>query len=331
MAELVFVLPAGAGAISGGNLYNRELIAALRELAQPVESVDLAACAAKLRAGAPGIYVVDTLDLAASRDLLPRAGQRLALLVHHLPSLEPGLLPSDPALALEAERLPAFDLWISTSTFTAAHLIARGIPEARILTIPPGVPPASPLSRSYEAPLRALLVGNLIPRKGVLEFLGLLAARLAPGDDFALDILGRDDLDPAYAQACQRLLCDPALHERVRFRGAVPYEAMAARYAAAHLVVSAAAMETYGMALAEARAHGLPLLALDRGHVASHFRAGETGFGEATLPALVDRFVSLSRDPAAMASLFASAQRERTPQRSWREVAADLVAALARV
>ena len=107
------------------------------------------------------------------------------LLVHHLPSLEPGLPPADPSLGTEAAALARCRAFVATSPFTARLLASRGFPAERILTLTPAAPtpatePAAP-PRRYLPPLRALMVGNLIPRKAVLPLLEALAPRLADG------------------------------------------------------------------------------------------------------------------------------------------------------
>src|SRR5581483_5661898 len=134
-----------------------------------------------------------------------------------------------------------------------------GVPPARIMVVTPGLHAVKIAPRVYAPPLRALAVGNLIPRKGLRELLRALASRPA---ELVLDLVGRADLDPAYAAECAALA---ARDRRVRLVGPVAHGGMSAIYASHHVLVSAATMETYGMALAEARAHGLPILALDRG------------------------------------------------------------------
>jgi glycosyltransferase involved in cell wall biosynthesis len=257
------------------------------------------------------------------------------LLVHHLPSLEPGLPPADPTLGTEAAALARCRAFVATSPFTARLLVSRGFPADRILTLTPATPtPATTPApaRRYLPPLRALMVGNLIPRKGVLALLEALAPRLAEGDDFTLDMVGRTDSDPGYAGACAALIAaDARLRAHVHLRGSVPHARMSEHYAGASLFVSAAEMETYGMALAEARAQRLPILALDRGHVASHLADGHPGRLLPTQSALADALLELARAPLQMAALFAEAQqRPVASEGGWPDRAGALRDQLAR-
>jgi glycosyltransferase involved in cell wall biosynthesis len=334
--RLTFLLPRGADQVSGGNIYNDQLIRALQ--AQGLVAVlPIDEGRRELGRREPGFYFADTLNL---REILALPatvpGQQLVLLVHHLPSLEPGLPPADPSLGTEAAALARCRAFVATSPFTARLLASRGFPPERILTLTPAAPapatePAAP-PRRYVPPLRALMVGNLIPRKAVLSLLEALAPRLAAGDDFTLEMVGRTDSDPGYAGACAALIAaDARLRARVQLHGPVPFAQMSEHYAAASLFVSAAEMETYGMALGEARAHRLPILALDRGHVASHLADGHPGRLLPTQTALADALLELARAPLQMAALFAEAQqRPVSADGGWPERARALRDQLAR-
>jgi glycosyltransferase involved in cell wall biosynthesis len=312
--RLTFLLPRGSDEITGGNIYNDQLIRALRAEG-PVTVLSIDEARRELGRREAGFYFVDTLNL---REILalptPVPGQQQVLLVHHLPSLEPGLPPADPSLGTEAAALARCRAFVATSPFTARLLASRGFSAERILTLTPAAPtPATTIAappRRYMPPLRALMVGNMIPRKGVLPLLEALAPRLAERDDFTLEMVGRTDSDPAYAGACAALIAtDARLRGHVQLRGPVPHAHTSEHYAAASLFVSAAEMETYGMALAEARAHRLPILALDRGHVASHLADGHPGRLLPTHSALADALLELARAPLQMAALFAEAQQ----------------------
>lgn len=324
---LVFVLPDGHGGVSGGNIYNAELIAALGRRGAAVETRAIGELARGQLAPVGGITLFDTLNLAEIVAAAARgpAGPR-GLIVHHLPSLEPDLPSTHPSRELEARALPSFDFYLSTSGFTTRLLSARGIDERRLLTVLPGVAARQrPRSREAAPPLRGLLVGNLISRKGVLELLEAL--RHAGDGAFELSIVGRADLDPAYARACAALVdSTPGLSSRVRFLGVQPYERMSELYDAAHVLVSSARMETYGMALAEAKAHGLPILASEGGNVRDHFRDAHDGLLFASISELARGLIELAQAPARLQRLLATAALEATAAAyTWDDAAARLL------
>lgn len=312
--RLVFVLPPDSGLVSGGNIYNRELVGAARRH-RPIEEVSETEWKQLLAEGTSATYFVDTLSLepflawAVSGACSP--GQRFLLVVHHLPSLEPGLAADHPSLAIEAAALPRFDGFLATSRYTADLLRARGHTQPCV-TVPPALParPRPPLD--HRPGVRALLVGNLIPRKGVLPFIEALAAALRPGDDFTVDVVGRSDLDPDHAAACTRVAQDAGVGERIRFRGPAAYEAMDGFYRDASVFLSPSSMETFGMALQEARAFGLPILARRGGNAAAHVEHGASGHLCDSVGELVDRLLELVRAPERMRELFAAAQARRT-------------------
>jgi glycosyltransferase involved in cell wall biosynthesis len=317
---LVFALPEGSDRVSGGNIYNGRLIAALRA-SIPVDCISLEESRARIGRGEAGRYVIDSLDLDAFLDFpAGHPDQSFTLIVHHLPSLEPDLDGGPPGAPLRTEQaaLARFDSFLTTSPFTARYLIGRGHPAERILTVPPPPPEWSPaLSRSgedasriYVPPMRALIVGNLIPRKAMRALFVALEPRLAPaGDELSIDVVGRLDLDPEYARRCRDFTEGSArLASIVRYRGGLPPAGMPAQYQAANVFVSASRMETFGMALQEAHAQGLPILALDGGYVRHHFTDGQDGRLFFSLEALADGLLELVRDPQRAAALFARAQ-----------------------
>ena len=310
--SLVVALPSGSELVSGGNLYNARLLAALSSRAA-VRSESIEIVRACVERGMPGVYLFDSLDLEKLATFPPPThGQSFGLLVHHLPSLEPDLEDRDAVVRAEDALLPRFDVLVATSPFTAAHLRARGLSAARIVTVVPA-PPAPRLDpRTYEPPLSALLVANLIPRKAVLELLRLLDPRVAPGDRFTIDVVGRDDLDVDYARSCfECVRSSRRLATIVTFHGAIAPERMHDFYARAGAFVSASKMETFGMALQEARSYGVPILALDGGHAGQHFTDGENGLLCPSIGALADALLRITRDPARARRLFERSQQMR--------------------
>lgn len=327
MAPLSFVLPEGNELASGGNVYNRELVRALTTLAgapgagatngaaPTPRTLTPAEFRRHIAAGDAGTYFVDTLNLADAEVLERKVpGQRAMLVVHHLPSLEPGISPEDPAIVLERVTLPLFDGFVATSSLTVDILLRRGFARERILVVEPGLPAVELGPAAAPSPCRALVVANLIPRKGVRELLFALAAQTQPDDAFTLDIVGRVDIDPLYAETVGRVITrSVTLAERIRWQPAVAYDAMGVHYRSASVLLSAASMETFGMALAEARAYGVPILALDGGYARNQFEDGVNGRLFESVDALAAEFLRLVRDPAALQAFIDSARRTATP------------------
>lgn len=277
---LDFLVPGPLNQRTGGYIYDAALIAALRrrhwqvvvhELPGSHPFPDAAAradAARRLATLAEGAWVViDGLALPAVADALPAAAARLRLigLIHHPLSLETGLTPCQAAELAELERahLPRFARIIVTSRFTGADLPRH----APLSTVPVVIEPASPRPcrlprarhpRPTRRPLRLLCVATLTPRKGHLLLIRALARlRHRP---WRLDCAGASDRAPATTRTLRAGLRGLGLAGRVRLRGSLSAPALARAYRGADLFVLPSFHEGYGMAAAEAMAHGLPCL-----------------------------------------------------------------------
>jgi glycosyltransferase involved in cell wall biosynthesis len=322
--SLALVLPADRAAPTGGNLVNAALHAALTPHVD-TRVVEPAALAADLAAAPPTIYLLDTLCLAALAAPWPER-HRVHLLAHLLPSQDP--TASAAARAAAADLLPHLDGAVAFSAVTAAALAADGLPPERIVVVQPGLPDwarPAPTPRPVAAPPRLLLVGNLSPLKGVAELLAALAVRTGAAERYLLRVVGAGR-DPAYAARCAALAAAPPLAGRIELAGPLPHDALAAEYHAADLVVSAAPIETYGLALAEARASGVPLAVLDAGHAAAHVTAA-SGIVAPSLAALAAAVVALVGAPDRLAALAVAARAAATaaPRPRWSAAAGRLL------
>ena len=311
--DIVFALPDNDREVSGGNIYNAGLLLALgsRASARGIEAV-----CANVAAGQPGIYCIDSLNLDEfARLSAPRREQRFVLVVHHLRSFEPDHDSHDPDVSLERATLGRFDALLATSSFTVERLVTLGVAETRIFSVTPAIDldPGEP--RPFGLPLSIVVVANLVARKAVREFLEVLEARLDASDKLRIEIVGRSDIEPQYAGKCRELIDKSSrLGRVVTLRGALPHHEMAELYQAAHILLSTSKMETFGMALQEARAQGLLILARDAGYVRHHFTDGDTGLLFTSLEALADGLLGLVRDEARARRLCEYAARTRPRQ-----------------
>jgi len=234
---------------TGGNLYNRHVLAALRRDGVRVTTVvlrdrrDAAARLSELRAP---LVLVDTIaaSLAASHLSRIRArGSEIVAVAH----MRNGAM----ALARRADRV------IAVSRALADELVAGGIDRRRIVVIPPGRGAVAARSRA-NSDGRILCVGNWTQAKGI-HTLVAAAARLP---DVSLDLVG-DTPDAAYAARVRRAIAARGLASRVRVYGSLGASALARRYAAASIFALPSTREGYPLVFVEALAHGLPLVGCD--------------------------------------------------------------------
>lgn len=309
---MTFLLPDPESFQSGGNHYNRQLLQALQRLGiSYVEAHRVADIAPD------GPVFVDTLLAQAN---LPPNRPRW-LIVHHLQSLYPpaGYTSSAYFQQHEAHLLRQFDGFLVSSPFTLDYLRQHGLKQPCIV-VEPALAATPPLKNKGYKEIRAVVVANLVVRKGILPLLQQLKEQ-GPWPKLSLRLYGESHLQPAYAEQCLRKIA--GLPEGiVAYKGAVPQAGMAIAYQWANLLISASYMETYGMALQEGRAHGLPLLVRAGGHTENHVRAGYNGQICSSIPELVSWLQRWQAHLQELEALGHGAQvLARHPARTWMDAA----------
>lgn len=345
--RLVLAVPGDPEQRTGGYLYDRRLAEGLRAIGWRVDLLRLPEGfpfpdAAALRASAAALgglpdgtlVVVDGLALGALPELAcAEAGRlRLVALVHHPLGHEEGLAPEAAARLLASERraLAAVPRVLCTSTTTAATLEREfGVPAERIAVVEPGTDPAPVAPGSGGPTPRLLAVGSVIPRKR-LDRLVLALGRLGHLA-WRLEIVGSLARSREAARALAAAIEDAGLGERVERRGELLGRELEQAYARADLFVSASAYEGYGMALAEALARGLPIVAAAGGAVADWLPKEAALLVPADDPLAFE--AALARaigDPALRARLREGALAARARLPTWERQAARAAAILAR-
>lgn len=278
----MFAIPGDLGLPTGGYAYDRRVIAECRSAgidAQPLALPDgfpfpsteaLARSETLLRALPAGRAVlIDGLAMGVlPPEMLRGLRGPLAALVHHPLALEAGLSADRQAQLHASERaaLEEAKAVIVTSSFTARTLAQDyAVDRARLVVAVPGTEPAAH-ARGGSTPPRILAVGAVIPRKayGVLvEALNDLRSR-----DWMCHIVGATDRDPEATRSLLARIVAHGLEERIILRGAVSSKELDGEYDAGDMFVSASLFEGYGMAAADALAHGLPIVAAHGGAIA---------------------------------------------------------------
>jgi len=327
-----FIVPNLNGPSTGGTVFNAQLLHALSEVGLNAYRLDCDNLAHTLGESSPCCVWVDSLYLDHLRAIrrLSNGRHTVGLLAHYLPSLvREGALVERARLSLgEQYAIDASDAFIVTSPFMRQTLERLAEMPRRFLLIEPGC--FSPrcthvaLSRSD---LNAILVANLLPGKGIELFLRELADHVRAHDHFQLRIIGSKNLDLSYALACEDLIKEhPKLSQCVFLCGARHPSDVVEEMSLSNLVVSASNMETYGMALAEARTIGVPILAHAGGNVGAHVDACSGGELVRTQGELARAFLELSRNPSALMARVQAARQLASPPRSWFDAARDFVA-----
>ena len=328
---MLFVAPDASTPISGGTRYDRELLAALDRAGVACAVVDLAG--ARSLQGGFDFHWVDSLYLDAFGELAARL-RPIGLVLHYLPSLlqyGSELAPSQLTTA-ERDALALADGFLVPSAYMAGVLErllgASASARAPILVVEPGCEVRPAATAAPVDGVRALMIANLVENKGVLELLEALRDALRSDDAFELRIVGGARHEPAYAERCRRFA--ERLPGRIVLEGELPPELVEGRLHASNLMLSASKMESYGMALAEAKAAGIPIIARDAGNARAHVAVGEI---VANVDELAERAVALSRSPDVHRAWLARAQELALASRprSWADAARELASGAARV
>lgn len=281
--RVVFAIPGDLAALTGGYGYDREVMARARAFGVEMEHLalpggfpfpshdDIMRAGDALRAlDADAILLIDGLAFGAfTPDLLHALPRRTVALVHHPLALETGLSLEQAAHLRASERLALSRAAhvIVTSPSTKAVLASDyDMPAARIDVALPGVARAARARGSQDGP-HLLAVGSVTPRKGHDVLVDALSG-LVPLD-WRLTIAGSLARAPDHAQALAAAIGRLGFTERVRLAGEVSDAELEELYASADVFVMPSHYEGYGMALGEAMARGLPIVATTGGAAAA--------------------------------------------------------------
>lgn len=312
-ASVVFVVPPGRPP-SGGDLYNRFLLRALKAEGFPVASTTLVrlvtgAYPAGTEFWADSLYI---RELAATDPF--GTDDRLFFIIHSLPSEDPGITPGSVAKARQAEdrlfsRASGF---LVTGPRTADVLRRRGLADKPILFVPPApcvLPKGPPKAADV---FTGLIVSSLIRGKGVPDFLDALGREVQATDVFAIRIAGRTDIEPETASACLASVAShPLLGPRIIHLGSIPCEELGREYETSSVLISPSPGETFGMAFHEARAFGLPILALRAPYSEPFIESGRDGLLFDSAEELARGTLELVRRPDGLRDLAAGAAGSR--------------------
>ncbi|MER6249532.1 glycosyltransferase family 4 protein [Streptomyces griseorubiginosus] len=350
-----FVMPGGVDdptAPSGGNAYDRRVCLDLPGFGWQVERHAVAGSwprpaeaaraelAQTLRALPDGtVVLVDGLVACGVPEIIVPEAERLGIVVLvHLPlgdetGLEPGL-----ALELDAkerEVLRAVPAVVATSDWAVRRLVSHhGLAPERVHVATPGADIA-PLASGTDGVSRLLCVAAVTPRKGQHRLIEALAG--AQDLPWSCVCVGGITQDPEYVAHLRMLIKRYGLQDRLHLAGPKAGAELDASYAAADLMVLTSYAETYGMAVTEALARGIPVLATDVGGVAEAVgRAPDGGVPGILVP---------PEDPAALAAelrgwfgeadvrrrLKAAARGRRAALDGWATTARSLAGVLGRL
>ncbi|HEY7172643.1 MAG TPA: glycosyltransferase family 4 protein [Vicinamibacterales bacterium] len=322
MRPVVFVVPGSLDARTGGSIYDRRIVDGLRARGWQVDvrEVDVGDTGADIYATIPDAttVVADGLVFGARPDQAERHASRLRFVpVVHLPLAEEPGLDRDRATRLEdGERraVACAAMVVVTGRRTVETMIRYGVPRERVVLIVPGTDRA-PLARRSDAVVRLLTVATVNAGKGHAILMRALAAIEPAG--WRLTCVGSLARDAAEAARITALVPALRLADRVTFTGELDGPAVDAAYAGADVFVLPTRHETFGMAVAEAIAHGLPVVSTPAGAIAEIAGDGALLVPPGDVAALSAALARVIAEPALRDRLAAGARAARQRLPSW--------------
>lgn len=352
---LNFFVPGDPCTRTGGYIYGARIVCGLRARGWTVnvrqlhdsfpapDASALAHAGQQLDAlGNQALVLVDGLAFGAMPALAQQHCERLRLiaLLHHPLADETGLDPQMARALASSEKsaLAAAHHVIVTSARTAADLKEHyAVADGKLSVVEPGTEPVAQIGPSPQSPTaattkatrddppltRLLCVATVTPRKGH----DLLIKALAPlaGQRWQLRCAGSVRRSPHTTRRLREIIRQCGLNRQVQLLGEISDSALHDCYDWADVFVLATRLEGYGMALAEAVAHGLPVITSVGG------AAADTVGSEAALliprddvGALSDALRRLIHEPGLRAELAAAARRRARQLPNWNDATAAI-------
>ncbi len=329
---------------TGGYIYDRRIAGALRSLGWSIEIRELdasfprptpAALAHAMRVLGdipPGTRViVDSLALGAMPDVIVAQAARLRLAaLMHLPLAADVSAGPENAAHVETDEgraLAAVRAVVVTGTATRTLLSRYQLPAHRIIVVEPGTDRV-PLARGPGGgPVQVLSVAAVHRGKGHERLLTALST--VPHPQWRLVCAGSVTRDPDTVERVMTMMTRLGLQDQVSFLGDLSASDLNGHYDRAELFVSPSRQETYGMAVADALARGLPVVATATGAIPD-LVGSEAGL---VVPvddtaALSDALSRVIGDADVRTRLAAGARRVRDRLPTWDDAAVRMDAAL---
>jgi glycosyltransferase involved in cell wall biosynthesis len=281
--RLAFAIPGDLESPTGGYGYDRRMIAELRRLGWQVDvtalgdgfprptDVQRTHALAVLNAVPDGVPIlIDGLAFGVLPEAASslRTPHRLIALVHHPLALETGISQHEVTGLRASERAALLSSWhvVVTSATTRRILVDHYEMGAnKISVVRPGTERVLVEPRASTDIVQLIAVGSIVPRKGYDVLIAALAQ--LKGLAWHLSIVGDPALSPDTATVLHAGIVRNAMTDKVSVLGRVSEAHLSELYASSDVFVLASHFEGYGMAYAEAIAHGLPVVGTTGGAI----------------------------------------------------------------
>ena len=277
-----FIIPGDSRQLTGGYIYNRKLIEGLSAAGNDVQIInpgnDFPFPGEQSRAKVSALFkslphgeaiIIDSLALGALNEFIPalKSKNRIIALMHLPLFMDPTYSEADRERfkISETQCLQQVDVVVTTSGHTKKILFELGIGEDKIHVITPGTENGPRILQYPDLPEKLLCVSNYTVNKNQSLLIKALTGLVHL--PWTLHCYGNRKMDKSYYAQLQLTVTNLGLKDRIVLHGPVDHENLQRIYHQFDLFVLPSQYETYGMVLAEALVHGLPVVAAHTGGI----------------------------------------------------------------
>ena len=281
--KIYWMQPGEIDSVSGGYIYNRNIIEGIRaqsidvELFNPGIDFPFPSKASRdkcreffQKRESQSIVVVDSLILGSISDLIKKFAAKFTIVgIIHLPlSLSPSFT-NDVKKRFKQDEIESFNyskILIVTSEYSKSEIVKMGITEAKIHVVTPGINSVIEQRNYPEKPKNLICVSNISSSKGQLDL--VIALENLRQFDWKLTFCGGYDEQDEYYKKIRHRITASGMDSRIVFTGEISPSETEKYYKEADLFILTSYFETYSMVVQEAMAFKLPIIAANSGAVA---------------------------------------------------------------
>jgi glycosyltransferase involved in cell wall biosynthesis len=277
-----FLIPGDYQTLTGGNIYNRNIIKGLKDRGYEIilneleddfpfpNEKTLARCRAVLNNIPQGEPIV--IDSLALGSLLPVLmdfyGKYPIISLIHIPfAFNEDIAATQRDILAQQEKnvLTMSSAIVVTSNYTAKIISGWLKFPPSIYVVPPGVEFERRKFYWPPYPQRLICVSNYMPNKG--QYILLKALTSLKKLNWKLTCYGNKNFNPRYVDSLLSVVDKYGLGDRVLINNSVSGKELENAYLDSDICVLPSYFETYGMVLSEALAHGIPVIASTGGGI----------------------------------------------------------------
>jgi glycosyltransferase involved in cell wall biosynthesis len=333
--NLFFLIPGDIHSLTGGYLYNLRIIEGLEKIGYSVnflsvpetfsqkEETEMSCRDQFLQLENKSIVILDSLILGLIHKLIKEFNNRIQFLgLIHLPLSfpHPGINKEYKLADYEMESMQHVSHLIVTGRYMKDWLERAGIQADKISVVEPGVD-SFPEKRVYsELPRELLCIANYSEMKG--QLLLLKALKILTGRRWILRLYGDRKMNPDYVAKLDSFIKNENLEDRIFINDSLQRNEISRAFLQADLFILPSYFESFGMALTESLAHGIPVLTSTAGNIPFTVPASMALFFEpGSSDDLAETLDKLLTDSKKYQSLCVAASKYHADALSWESAA----------